>query len=171
MLKGYSERPRPDNYVTPEPTTVEYRDRIVNWITDLRRGLDYLETRNDIDSSRIACFTLSSGGRTGLILNAVENRYRSIFMAAAGVRKFTAQWVPETNPINFAPHIHVPKLMMHGRYDEILTWKSEAEPLYKLLREPKRLVLYDAGHAPPFELFVTTMNGWLDETLGPVGHQ
>jgi hypothetical protein len=29
---------------------------------------------------------------------------------------------------------------MHGRYDEILTWKREAEPLYKLLREPKRLV-------------------------------
>ena len=171
VLKGYSERPRPDNYVTPEPTTVEYRDRVVNWITDLRRGLDYLETRNDIDSSRIACFTLSSGGRTGLILNAVENRYRSIFMAAAGVRKFTAQWVPETNPINFVPHIHGPKLMMHGRYDEILTWKREAEPLYKLLREPKRLVLHDAGHAPPFELFVTTMNGWLDETLGPVGHQ
>ena len=170
VLKGYSERPRPNNYVAPEPTTVEYRDRIVNWITDLRRGLDYLETRNDIDSSRIACFTLSSGGRTGLILNAVENRYRSIFMAAAGVRKFTTQWVPETNPINFAPHIHVPKLMMHGRYDEILTWKREAEPLYKLLREPKRLVLHEAGHAPPFELFVTTMNGWLDETLGPVAH-
>ena len=171
VLKGYSERLRSDNYVNPEPTTVEYRDKIVNWITDLRRGLDYLETRNDIDAGRIACFTLSSGGRTGVILTAVENRYRSIFMAAAGVRKASARWLPETNPINFAPHISAPKLMMHGRYDEILTWKWEAEPLYKLLREPKRLVLYDAGHGPPFELFVTTMNGWLEETLGPVGHQ
>ena len=65
VLKGYSERLGPDNYVTPEPTTVEYRDWIVNWITDLRRGLDYLETRNDIDSSRIACFTLSSGAVQG----------------------------------------------------------------------------------------------------------
>ena len=92
-------------------------------------------------------------------------------MAAGGVRKFPAQWLPETNPINFAPHIRGRKLMMHGRYDEILTWKRDAEPLYKLLREPKRFVLYDAGHAPPFELFVTTMNSWLDETLGLVGHQ
>ena len=168
VLKGYSERLRPDNYVNPEPTTVEYRDKIVNWITDLRRGLDYLETRNDIDAGRIACYTLSSGGRTGLILAALENRYRSIFMAAGGVRKASAQWVPAANPINFAPHISAPKLIMHGRYDEILTWKTEAEPLYKLLPEPKRLVLYDAGHGPPFEFFVTTMNGWLDETLGPV---
>jgi eukaryotic-like serine/threonine-protein kinase len=171
VLKGYSERLRPDNDVSPEPTTVEYRDRIVNWITDLRRGLDYLETRNDLDAGRIACYTLSSGGRTGLILTAVENRYRSIFMAAGGVRKASAQWVPETNPINFASHIRAPKLIMHGRYDEVLTWKVEAEPLYKLLPEPKRLVLYDAGHGPPFEFFVTTMNGWLDETLGPVGRE
>jgi formylglycine-generating enzyme required for sulfatase activity len=171
VLKGYSERLRPDNYVSPEPTTVEYRDKIVNLITDLRRGLDYLETRNDIDAGRIACYTLSSGGRTGLILAAQENRYRSIFMAAGGVRKASAQWVPEANPTNFAPHITAPKLIMHGRYDEVLTWKTEAEPLYKLLREPKRLVLYDAGHGPPFEFFITTMNGWLDETLGPVGHQ
>jgi serine/threonine protein kinase/formylglycine-generating enzyme required for sulfatase activity len=171
VLKGYSERLRPNNDVSPEPNTVEYRDRIVNWITDLRRGLDYLETRSDLNAGRIACYTLSAGARTGVILTAVENRYRSIFMAAGGVRKASMQWLPETNPINFAPHISAPKLIMHGRYDEILTWKSDVEPVYKLLREPKRLVLYDAGHGPPFELFVTTMNGWLDETLGPVGHQ
>ena len=83
----------------PNQQAVEYRDRVVNWITDLRRGLDYLK-RETILTPAIACFTLSSGGRTGLILNAVENRYRSIFMAAAGMRKFTTQWVPETNPIN-----------------------------------------------------------------------
>ena len=58
--------------------------------------------------------------------------------------------------------------MVHGRYDENLSLKTEAEPLYKLLPEPKRLVLYEGGHVPPFEFMVTTMNGWLDETLGPV---
>ncbi len=168
VLKGYSERLRPDSYANPEPTTVEYRDKIVNWITDLRRGMDYLETRNDVDAARIAFFGPSAGARIGLILAAVENRYRSIFMVGAGVRKTFAQWVPEANPINFAPHIRAPKLIVHGRYDENLSLKTEAEPLYKLLREPKRLVLYDGGHVPPFEFFVTTMNGWLDETLGPV---
>jgi hypothetical protein len=40
--------------------------------------------------------------------------------------------------------------------------------LFKLLREPKRLVLYEGGHIPPIEFFVATMNAWLDETLGPV---
>ena len=168
VLKGYSERLRPDSYINPEPTTVEYRDKIVNWITDLRRGLDYLETRNDVDVGRIAFFGPSAGARIGLILAAVENRYRSILMVGAGVRKSYAEWIPAANPIKFAPHIRASKLIMHGRYDENLSLKTEAEPLYKLLREPKRLVLYDGGHVPPFELFVPTMNGWLDETLGPV---
>ena len=168
VIKGYIERLRPEGYSEPDPKTVEYRDKTVNWITDLRRGLDYLETRNDIDASRIGFLAPSAGARTGLILAAVENRYRSVFLMGAGVRKSYDQWIPEARPVNFAPHIRAPKLMLHGRYDENLSLKTEAEPLFKLLPEPKRLVLYDGGHVPPFELLVTTMNSWLDETLGPV---
>jgi len=168
VIKDYSERLRPEGYTEPEPTTVEYREKIVNWITDLRRGLDYLETRNDVDASRIAFFGPSSGARIGLILAAVENRYASVLLLGAGLRKSYVPWIAEANPINFAPHVRATKLMIHGRYDEVLPLKTKAEPLYKLLPEPKRLVLYDGGHAPPFEFLVTTMNGWLDETLGPV---
>ena len=137
-------------------------------ITDLRRGLDYLETRKDLDANRIGFFGPSSGARIGLILAAVENRYRSVFLMGAGVRKPYAEWIPEGRPQNFAAHIRAPKLMMHGRYDENLSLKTEAEPLFKLLPEPKRLVLYEGGHVPPLELLVTTLNSWLDETLGPV---
>jgi dipeptidyl aminopeptidase/acylaminoacyl peptidase len=168
VLKGYVERLQPEGYNELDPTTAEYREKIVNRITDLRRGLDYLETRNDIDARQIAFFGPSSGARTGLILAAVEDRYRSVFLMGAGLRKPYAQWIPEANTVNFAPHILAPKLMMHGRYDENLSLKTEAEPLFKLLREPKRLVIYDGGHIPPLELLVTTMNNWLDETLGPV---
>jgi serine/threonine protein kinase/formylglycine-generating enzyme required for sulfatase activity/predicted esterase len=168
VIKGYIERLRPEGYTEPANTTVEYREKIVNWVTDLRRGLDYLETRNDVDASRIAFFGPSSGARMGLILAAVENRYASVFLLGSGVRKPYAQWIAEANIINFAPHIRAPKLMVHGRYDESLSLKTEAEPLYKLLRGPKRIVLYDGGHIPPFEFLVTTMNSWLDETLGPV---
>ena len=168
VIKGYVERLRPEGYTAPDPTTVEYRDKIVNLITDLRRGLDYLETRKDLDANRIGFFGPSSGARIGLILAAVENRYRSVFLMGAGVRKPYAEWIPEGRPQNFAAHIRAPKLMMHGRYDENLSLKTEAEPLFKLLPEPKRLVLYEGGHVPPLELLVTTLNSWLDETLGPV---
>jgi hypothetical protein len=46
--------------------------------------------------------------------------------------------------------------------------KTGAEPFYKLLGEPKRMILHDGGHIPPLEVSVPLINGWLDETLGPV---
>jgi formylglycine-generating enzyme required for sulfatase activity len=168
VINGYMERLRPQGYVAPDRTTVEFRERSVNWITDVRRGLDYLETRREIDPTKIAFFGPSAGARIGLILAAVEPRYRSVILMGAGVSKGDSQTIAEANPVFFAPHIRGTKLMVNGRYDEDTPFKSQAEPLFKLLREPKRLIVFDGGHIPPLEFQVTTMNGWLDETLGPV---
>jgi len=168
VLRGYIERLRPAGFVEPDRTTAEYRDKMVNWITDLRRGLDYLEARNDIDSKKIAICGPSAGASVGLVLAAVDRRYASVFFAATGIRKSSTPSIAEANIVNFAPHIRGPILILQGRYDENFSWKAEFEPLYKLLSEPKRLILYDGGHAPPLELFATTIHAWSDETLGPV---
>jgi hypothetical protein len=168
VLEGYLERRRPEGYVTPDPSTVEYKELIVNRVTDVRRGLDYLLTRNDIDSHRIAFFGPSAGAQIGLILAAVENRYAAVVLQGAGIVPDDRMAVPDANPINFAPHIGARKLMVHGRYDEDTPFKTRAEPLFKLLREPKRLVMFEGSHVPSIELFVTNINAFLDETLGPV---
>ena len=39
----------------------EFAEIVINRVTDLRRGLDYLETRTDIDMSRMAGFAPSAG--------------------------------------------------------------------------------------------------------------
>lgn len=46
-------------------TSIEYRDHVVMWANDARRAVDYLESRADIDTSRIAYFGVSWGGRLG----------------------------------------------------------------------------------------------------------
>ena len=171
VINGYSERLRPQGYVPPDPAKVEYRERSVNWITDVRRGLDYLETRKEIDPTKIAFFGPSAGARIGLILAAVETRYRAVILMGGGVSKRDSQTIAEANPINFAPHIRGPKLMVNGRFDEDTPFKTQGEPLFKLLGEPKRSIVFDGGHIPPLEFLVTTMNGWLDETMGPVKHE
>jgi eukaryotic-like serine/threonine-protein kinase len=167
MIKGYLGRDWPANYMEPDRGKVEYRDQVVNWITDLRRALDYLETRSDIDMSRLAYHGASADG-IKLILPAVENRYHALVLWGANVEKSDVGIIPEANPINFAPHIRGPKLMIHGRYDEANPLKFDAKPLYKLLREPKHLETYEGGHRPPLEILVPMMNSWLDEKLGPV---
>jgi pimeloyl-ACP methyl ester carboxylesterase len=167
VLKGYKERPRPPGFTLPKRASVMYREMVIDWATDHRRGLDYLGTRDEIDPGKIACYGVSVNPRK-LTLIAVETRYAAVILLGAGLMKSWAGMIPEADGTNFAPHIRAPKLMMQGRFDEVIPYKTEAEPLYKLLREPKQLLLFDQGHVPPLEVSVPSVNGWLDKTLGPV---
>ena len=76
--------------------------------------------------------------------------------------------MPEANPINFAAHVRAPKMMSHGRYGEDTPLKTQSESLFKLLREPKHIELYEGGHVPPTEFLLTKMTAWLDKTMGTV---
>ena len=87
---------------------------------------------------------------------------------AVGIGKPDDNWLPEVSAPNFASHIRAPKLPLNGRYDEVNTLKMRVEPLYQLLREPKKLVSYDGSHTPPIEIAVPVVNGFLDETMGKV---
>jgi eukaryotic-like serine/threonine-protein kinase len=167
VLKGYVERLRPDGYVSPDPGSVEYLEKIVNRITDLRRGLDYLETRSDLDATRVGFLGVSAGAQIGLVLAAVETRYRAIVLVGSGLSP-GFQPVPAANPSNFASHILAPKLMVQGKYDEDTALKTSAEPLFKLMSEPKVMFRYEGGHVPPQDVLMKATAGWLDEKLGPV---
>ncbi|MEE9491036.1 MAG: SUMF1/EgtB/PvdO family nonheme iron enzyme, partial [Dehalococcoidia bacterium] len=167
--RGGVERTRTPDYVSPKGHTVEYRERLVRWVTEYRLGLDYLATRGDIDMDKIAHLGFSWGSfSVGLPLTAVEDRYRSIIFIGGGVSPGMRSILPEANPVNFVPRIRPPKLVLHGRYDEVFPFETRALPLYNLLREPKRLEAVEGGHMPPIEIRVPIINNWLDETLGPI---
>ena len=168
VLKGYTERPFPANYALPENSTVEFRKQMVNWITDLRRGIDYLETRNDLDKRKIAFMGISNGANLGLVLTAIETRYKTLVFESAGLEREFRTRIAETSPINFASQVKTQKLVINGRYDETFPYNTDAKPLFQLLREPKKIVIYDGGHIPTAEFFAPTANNWLDETLGNV---
>ena len=168
VLKGYIERLRPPGEQLPDASTVEYHEAIVARITDLRRGLDYLETRADLDRSRIGMIAPSAGAVVALLAGAVEPRYRAIVMIGAGLPAAYAGIIRQANPIYFASHIKMPKLIVQGRYDEDTPLKTATEPLFKLLVEPKTLVVYEGGHVPTVEVSVASTQGWLDEHLGRV---
>lgn len=166
-LKGFRERPWPQDYKSPKRDSVAFRELVINWAIDYHRGLDYLATRNEIDTGKLACFAVSVNNRK-LTLIATENRCAAVILMGGGLIRSWADMIAEANGVNFAPHIPAPKLMINGRYDEALSFRAEAEPLYKLLRGPKELVVVDQGHIPSLEASVPTINRWLDQTLGAV---
>ena len=62
VLEGYDERlPGTQNQI--DRRSVEYLEYVVRRVTELRRGLDYLETRAEIDPRRIVFVSPSAGAR------------------------------------------------------------------------------------------------------------
>ena len=83
------------------------RDLVIQQTKDLRRAVDYLEMRPDIDRERLGFYGISDGARSGLILLAQEPRIRTAVLAAGGLS-------PEKRPaeideINFASRVRVPR--------------------------------------------------------------
>ena len=167
-LEGFAGRPWPAGFVIPRKSDDEYVDYSAARITEMRRGLDYLASRADIDSNTIAFLGPSAGGGPGVVVTALEPRYRSVMFVGTGIATGEREVAAGANRINFAPRIRAPKLLLHGRFDEDTSLESEARPLFTLLREPKRLEIYEGGHVPPAEIGIPAMTRWFDETLGPV---
>ncbi|MEO8448839.1 MAG: SUMF1/EgtB/PvdO family nonheme iron enzyme [Gemmatimonadota bacterium] len=169
VLKGMIGREWEPGHREPEPNSVQFRDEMVFRSGELRRGLDYLETRAEIDKTRIAYFGFSWGAGSRLVYAATDDRYRAVVLVGGGLDERMQPTLPEASNINFAPYIKPPKLLLNGRNDEENRWLSRGLPLWNLLRAPKKLVLVDgASHSPPPEDRVPVVNAWLDQTLGPV---
>jgi len=164
LLTGYIGRPDPR--AEKDMTREEHVEAVAEQIADLRRGVDYLVSRADIDKERIGFWGPSAGGALGMLAGALEHRYRSFAINGVGYQGPSPD--PRTECVNFVSRIPMPKLIQNGRWDETVPLETNAQPLFDLMREPKRLSIYDGGHVPTPEVLIPTLNGWFDETMGPV---
>ena len=139
-------------------------------VLDVRRSVDYVETRADLDPGKLAYFGFSAGATAGPVVLAVEPRFKVAELAVVGLDQ--AQLRPVDDPFQFAPRVRIPVLLVNGRYD--LSWSPEVsvQPLLNILgsaNSDKKLVLLEAGHAMiGIPAGIREMLGWLDRYLGPV---
>jgi len=148
------------------------RDLTLQFAKDLRRTVDFLETREDIDSDKLAFYGLSWGAYYGPLLTAIEPRFEASVLVAGGLYRIQAGWPPADVPQNFAPRSTVPTLMVNGRRDFRAPVETNIRPMFDLLGTPpehKRLALLEGGHVPasPNEVIREVLD-WLDRYLGPV---
>jgi dienelactone hydrolase len=162
VLKGtYDRRP-----AAPDP------DQGRKQINDIRRSLEYLESRPDIDAQRIGYVGFSFGGALGRFLAGPGfERLEALILVASGIPLGTPP-PPHRDGVNFAPRVRTPVLMINGRYDSTYPVETSIEPLFRLFGAPeadKKLLLYDSGHVPqPALLWIKEALDWLDRYLGPV---
>jgi hypothetical protein len=143
----------------------EYHIRVIK---ELRQCIDYLETRPDIDSGKIAYLGFSWGARLGTIIPAVEERLKVSIIKIGGLG-----WEkrPEITDINYVTRVKIPTLMFSGRYDMIFLYETRAKPMFDLLGTPeedKVQKVYETDHFVPRNEFIKETLAWLDKCFGPV---
>lgn len=166
------------NYVPENDRAV-----LIQNVVDMRRGIDLLVARQDVDRERIGFIGYSYGAHMGGVLSGVETRVRAyVFMAgmpsyreripshiaAALSAEHLAAYRTLVGPLDAFRYVGhaAPAALLYqcARHDEIL---DEALSLrfYEAGSEPKEIMWYDAGHSLNEQAFADRLQ-WLGEHLG-----
>jgi dienelactone hydrolase len=166
------------------------RDIYIQTVVDLRRGVDLLVSRSDVDPKRIGFMGHSYGAHTGAVLAGVEKRIRAyVIMAGAPsltefLRTSTLPAIVKTraaltkeqqenyfntladvDPINYIGHVAPAALFLQfGKRDGYPT-EEKAKFYSEKASKPKLVRFYDAGHALNDEA-QRDRAAWLREQLG-----
>jgi dienelactone hydrolase len=168
IYQGTYERPVRD----PLPGASQRMTLTVQRYQDVARSLDYLWTRPDIDTTRVAYLGVSMGAAEGVIYTTLlQDRLRTDVFLDGGY--FLDKPSPGRDQADFAPRLRIPVLMVNGRYDFSFSLDRAQLPLFRMLGTPatdKRHVVLETPHdvrARRPEL-IREVVGWLDHYLGPV---
>ena len=134
------------------------------------RSVDYLETRKDIDGTKLAYYGYSLGCHQGVVMVSMEPRFRAAVLVHCGIPG--VREADGTDLLDFAPRFKAPVLLLEGREDFHYPYTSSQLPLFQRLGVPakdKKMVLHEGGHIGTFSPdTLREVLDWLDRYLGPV---
>lgn len=158
------------------------RDAWVQTVIDLRRAVDYLASRPDIDAKKIGYIGFSQGGILGATFLGVEPRVKAACLAVSGGG--FVEWAKQrkiwetgnahafrinaaiTDPIyfigRFAPR---PLLMLSAKRDELIPREATMR-LFHAAKQPKKLVWFNSGHILPLDALFNDARHFFEEHLG-----
>lgn len=165
---------------------------IIQTVIDLRRAIDYLETRPEIDIERVGYVGGSMGGILGAIFIGVEPRIKAAALIVAGgnmslmiresqhytmpaIREYLQRegisyeelqkMLDPIDPMNFIEYFSPRPVVFHlGRFDKIVPAEAGRQ-LYEAAGEPKQVYWYDAGHDVPLDLVLARILDFMDQNL------
>lgn len=164
----------------------ETRDDQIGLVKELRRAVDVLEARDDVDDARIGYQGFSYGGAVGALVAGVEPRIaafvlavadgglvehlhdpadygRSLGAADASTRDAWIAALEPIEPIYFVGKAGAPILFQSARGDELIPVEA-AERLHAAAPKGSEVRWYGSGHFLPPYAFCEA-SAWLDEHL------
>lgn len=175
VIDGLEARPMPWHQ---EGTIYEPRRRRAmdtQVIIDLRRAVDVLVARPDVDPERIGFIGHSYGATQGGTLSGVEHRIKAYVLVASyprfqdvyasqGVSDWYIEEMSVLDPIRYVGHAAPAALFFqYGELDKSMPQELVHEYV-GLASEPKVVRWYDTGHMISGEMYVDHLN-WLAQQL------
>jgi len=153
------------------------REIITQTVFDLRRAVDFIETRPELNANKIGYFGISLGGITGTIFCGVEERVK-VPVIVLGGGQFNLMYESKAlsadakdftsiiEPLNFVKEIAPrPLLMINAENDEIIP-PMMSKLLYNKAKKPKNIIWYPAKHHDiPLENVYQDGVNWFEKYL------
>jgi len=160
---------RPGHVTSKEPLNEQQTVDLVQAVVDMRRGVDLLLARRDVDPKRIAFVGHSYNAEVGAFLSGIDRRFKAFVLMAGplsdevnlkskeyqeyrqkiGPEKFDAfiakyYWLDEGKYVAHAAPAFV--FLQYASQEKFLN-PDRAREYEKIVSEPKLLKIYDAPHA------------------------
>jgi dienelactone hydrolase len=158
------------------------RNLTVQGVKELRRAVDLLQSRPEVDDDRIGFLGFSAGARTGALLAGVEHRLKAIVLMSGGEttvdqvlqavdrrdRDKLRPLFEDTDGLAYIAQSSPTKLLFQaGREDEIVP-RDALQRLYRAAGKPKEIRWYEGGHDLPLQAYRDHL-AWLAQTLSIEG--
>jgi dienelactone hydrolase len=164
-------RPAPWRRSSPGSEPEAVRNNFIQSVVDLRRGIDLLRARSDVDPDRIGYVGHSSGAHWGAILSAVDKRLKTVVLMAGVPTEATIlmesddpdyvsfrqstpkeqldkyfRTVSPLDAINYVSHAApTPLLFQFARFEWYFN-EASMRRYAAAASEPKLVLWYDTGH-------------------------
>jgi len=168
--------------------TEQDREEQIQLIIDLRRAIDLLMARPDVDLERIAYLGVSYGGAMGGLLAGIDHRPQAYVLIVGDGGFVTHQTNPENlslplnefsevyktwidamwpiEPIHYVSHAAPTPLLFQNATRDQYTNVQDALRYQDVASEPKQVIWYESEHWPLPDEVVTDNARWLQRFIG-----
>jgi len=131
---------------------------VVQWVKEVRRAVDYLVSRPDLETH-------------APVVLALEPRIKAALTESGTLLDDLPVEPRHIDPFHFLPRVRTPITIIHSHYSEWFPFESTQQPMLDHLgtsEEHKRLLSGPYSDPVPLYNIFPHVNPWFDEYLGPV---
>jgi dienelactone hydrolase len=180
MIDAPYNRPAPWRHDFDNSKPEVNRDVYVQMVIDLRRGVDLLTARPDVDAKRIGFVGLSLGAHMGGILSGVEKRIRALVLMgglptlterlrrnnADGKFNHDIEVLSPIDPIHYVSHAAPSSIFFQFARRDRFVSEQQAMQYEQAASLPKLIKWYDTGHELNDIEALSDRADWLRKQIG-----